>query len=104
MKTFYTIIWNTLAVSVTNFFVWFATTFWLYIQTQSVLATSISSAVFMAIMAVSGFWPGSIVDHYRKKKVILIATAISIVSFVAALIVYLTAPEGAFTTIASPYP
>ena len=35
MRTFYHVVANTLVVSITNFFVWFALIFWLYLETQS---------------------------------------------------------------------
>jgi hypothetical protein len=38
MKTFCAVLANSLAASVTNNFVWFAITFWVYLQTKSVIA------------------------------------------------------------------
>jgi len=35
-KTFYAVLANSLAASLTNTFVWFAVTFWVYLQTKSV--------------------------------------------------------------------
>ena len=41
MRTFNLLVANTLVASVTNNFVWFALTFWVYLETRSVLATAI---------------------------------------------------------------
>ena len=38
---------NTLIANVTTSFLWFALTFWVYIQTQSVLATGIIGGAYM---------------------------------------------------------
>ena len=39
LKTFYAVVANALAASLTNTFVWFAVTFWVYLETRSVIAT-----------------------------------------------------------------
>ncbi|MBI5840868.1 MAG: hypothetical protein HZB19_12270 [Chloroflexi bacterium] len=41
MKTFYATLANSLAAFLTNNFVWFAVTFWVFLETRSVIATSI---------------------------------------------------------------
>ena len=38
-RTFLHLLLNTLVVSVMNFTVWFAVTFWVYLETRSVFAT-----------------------------------------------------------------
>jgi len=56
----------------------------------------------MIAMSLSSFWFGSIVDHNRKKKVMLISSAITVVLFGFAFLVYTLAAPSAFTTVASP--
>lgn len=41
MKAFYALSANTLIETVTNTFAWFAVTFWVYLETRSVIATSV---------------------------------------------------------------
>src|SRR5688500_3573249 len=65
VKTFYAILANALAASLTNTFVWFALTFWVYLETQSVIATSMMAGVYTVTVAVSGFFLGSLVDRYK---------------------------------------
>jgi hypothetical protein len=62
MKTFYAILANSLAASLTNNSVWFAVTFWVYLETKSVLATSVMAGVYLATVAISGFFLGSLVE------------------------------------------
>jgi|GEM_PF-6700819 len=49
-KTFYHLLVNTLVVSIANSFVWFALTFWIFLQTKSVLVTSIIAGLGRGIL------------------------------------------------------
>ena len=99
MKTFYTILANTLVASLTNTFVWFAVTFWLYLETRSVIATSIMAGVYLATVALSGFYLGSLVDRFPKKRVIVVSSLSSLTLFALAALVYRASPA---TTITDP--
>jgi DHA3 family multidrug efflux protein-like MFS transporter len=102
MRAFLLVISNTLVVSVTNFFVWFALIFWLYLETQSVLTTSIIGGAFMVISSLAGFWLGSIVDHHKKKSAMLISSFSTLLFFSAALLLLVSVPEESFTSIGNP--
>lgn len=102
MKVFYAVLANSLVASVTNTFIWFAVTFWVFLQTKSVLATSVMAGIYFGTVALSGFFLGSLVDRYRKKTAMLISSIGSLILYVVAFIVYLTAPADAFTHDASP--
>lgn len=102
MKTFYQLLGNTIIASVTNFTVWFAITFFVFLQTRSVFATSMISGLYLVTVAVSGFWLGSLVDNNRKKTVMLASSLISLTSFVAGFVLYITAAPDAFSYVASP--
>ena len=83
-------------MSVINFTVWFAITFWVYLETRSVLATGMVAGIFLVATSLSGIWFGSLVDHYRKKTVMQISAATSLVLFGVSFAVYLLAPGGEF--------
>lgn len=97
MKVFYAVLANSLVASVTNTFVWFAVTFWIFLQTKSVLATSVMAGIYFGTVALSGFFLGSLVDRYRKKTAMLISSIGSITLYALAFLLYLLAPDGAFT-------
>lgn len=103
MKPFYHILGNTLVASVTNFTVWFALTFWVYLETQSVFATGMLAGIYLVLTAGSGFWFGSIVDHHKKKLVMLASSAISFLVYGISFVFYLSAPEGVFALIGAPW-
>ncbi|WP_433220293.1 MFS transporter [Dactylosporangium sp. CS-047395] len=93
---FFHLLVNTLLVSVMNFTVWFAITFYVFLQTRSVFATGVVSGIFLVLTALTGIWFGSLVDHHGKKAMMQVSAAGSLVMYGAALVVYQTAPEGAF--------
>jgi DHA3 family multidrug efflux protein-like MFS transporter len=96
MRIFYAVLANSLLASVVNNFVWFAVTFWVYLETKSVLATSIMAGIYSATVAVSGIFLGSVVDRYRKKTAMVLSSAGSLVLYSAALILYLATPASVF--------
>lgn len=99
---FYALLANTLAASLTNSCVWFALTFWLYLETKSVVATSIMAGIYLGTVAFSGFFLGSLVDHYRKKTVMLGSSLSSLGFYLLALILYSLTPSSDFSNPASP--
>jgi MFS transporter, DHA3 family, multidrug efflux protein len=46
-RAFVHLLVNTLLVSVMNFTVWFAVTFWVFLETKSVLATGMVAGIFL---------------------------------------------------------
>lgn len=103
MKTFQHVLANSLLAIVTTNFTWFALTYWSYLETESVLATSLIGGLFAGLTALSGLWFGSIVDHHRKKYAMLLSGCGTLAGFVAGLGIYLVAPAGAFQSIGDPW-
>ena len=92
MQVFRRLLLNTLLTNTANNFIWFALTFWAYLETRSVLATSIIGGSYMAIASIVGIFLGSIVDHNPKKKAMLGSTVVSLICYAGALIAYLSIP------------
>jgi MFS transporter, DHA3 family, multidrug efflux protein len=92
---------NTLLVSVINFTVWFAVTFWVFLETKSVLATGMVAGIFLVTTAVTGIWFGSLVDRYRKKTVMQISAVVSVAFYTVAFTLYVLTPEATFSNAAS---
>jgi DHA3 family multidrug efflux protein-like MFS transporter len=93
---------NTLAASIVNTLVWFAVTFWVYLETQSVIATSVMAGIFTVTIAFSGFWLGSLVDRYPQKVAMLVSSSATLVLFALALVVYNAAPPTTFADANNP--
>jgi MFS transporter, DHA3 family, multidrug efflux protein len=98
---FYAILANSLVAALTNTFVWFAVTFWVYLQTRSVLAMSIMAGVYLVTVAVSGFFLGSLVDRYPKKTAMMFSSMGSVLLYLLAYIILISTPASSFTHPAS---
>jgi len=96
MSPFHQILGNNLVANVTNFTVWFALTFWVFIETQSVFATGMIAGVYLVFTAGFGFWFGSLVDHNSKKLVMLGSSVVSFTLYAVSMTLVLFEPEGAF--------
>jgi DHA3 family multidrug efflux protein-like MFS transporter len=101
VRTFYQLLFNTGLVSVINFTVWFAVTFWTYLQTKSVFATGVISGIFLVLTAITGIWFGSLVDGHRKKTALQGSAAASLVLYLAAFGVHQATPAESFRDPAS---
>jgi DHA3 family multidrug efflux protein-like MFS transporter len=95
-RTFLHVLLNTLVVSVTNFTLWFAVTFWVFLETRSVFATGMIAGIFLVFTTLTGIWLGSLVDHHPKKTVMQVSATFSLVLYALSLGVYLLAPPEAF--------
>jgi MFS transporter, DHA3 family, multidrug efflux protein len=95
-RTFFQLLVSTLLVSVINFTVWFAITFYVYLQTRSVFATGVISGIFLGLTALTGIWFGSLVDHHAKKTMMQVSAAVSLVMYAVAFVIYQVTPEESF--------
>ena len=77
MSVFHQILGNNLVANITNFTVWFALTFWVFLETRSVFATGMIAGLYLVLIAGSAIWLGSLVDHHRKKRVMLGSSVVS---------------------------
>jgi DHA3 family multidrug efflux protein-like MFS transporter len=97
MSPFHHILGNNLVANITNFTVWFAITFWVFIETQSVFATGMIAGIYLVLTAAFGIWFGSIVDHNAKRLVMLGSSVVSFAFYAVALAVLLIWPAESFT-------
>ena len=79
MRTFHLLVANTLVANVTTSFLWFALTFWVYLETRSVFATAIIGGGYMLFIAVSAMFFGTFVDRHLRRTSMLLSSAISLV-------------------------
>ncbi|ROS21699.1 DHA3 family multidrug efflux protein-like MFS transporter [Rathayibacter sp. PhB127] len=103
LRTFGWILVNTAVANVTTSFLWFALTFWVYLETRSVLATGIIGGAYMLLVAVFAMAFGTIVDRHRKHRVMVFAGAVTLVSFGVAGGLYLALPEATLLDFGGPW-
>lgn len=101
MKPFIAVLINALAGSLTNTAVWFAVTFWVYLETRSVIATSLMAGIYTLTTAGSGFFLGSLVDRYPKKTAMLLSSVASLVLYSFAGVIFLATPRDSFVDATS---
>ena len=95
MKPFYEVLFNTLIANVTTSYLWFALTFWVYLETRSVLATAIIGGAYMLFVSIFSIIFGTIVDHNRKKDVMMFSSIFTFAMFLLAGLIYLLSPKDA---------
>ncbi|WP_282443380.1 MULTISPECIES: MFS transporter [unclassified Microbacterium] len=103
MRTFLHVLVNTAVANVTTSFLWFALTFWVYLETESVLATGIIGGAYMLLLAVFGMVFGTLVDRFRKHAVMVFSGVFTLAAFLAAGAIYLAQPESAILDLGGPW-
>ncbi len=99
MKDFIKVLANTALANITANFLWWALTFWIYLETKSVLATAIVGGLYMLLIAVLGVPFGLIVDRMKKKRVMQISATITAVTYGLAAVMCLLLPEDALSNL-----
>ena len=102
MRPFHHLLANNLAANVTNFTVWFAVTFWVFLETRSVFATGMIAGLYLVLTAGLAFWLGSLVDHNLKKRVMLGSSLTSAAFYLAALALLAATPAAQLTALSAP--
>ncbi|AKU18510.1 multidrug transporter [Luteipulveratus mongoliensis] len=83
---------NVLIANVTGTFLSFALTFWVYLETKSVLAAALLSGFSMIAGSLTGPWFGALVDSHRKKSAMVAASVTTAVAYAGAALVFAVIP------------
>lgn len=94
---------NTLGTGVTSSFVWFALTFWVFLETRSVVATGVIGGAFSISSAVLGPFFGTYVDRHRKHESLVLTSVISTACFALATTVFVTVDAVDLLRLTSPW-
>ncbi|GGJ51269.1 chloramphenicol efflux pump [Glutamicibacter ardleyensis] len=90
---------NTAIANLTTSYLWFALTFWVYLETENVMATGIIGGSFMLLIAVFSMLFGAIVDKHKKKSVFLFSAVFTAALFILAGLIYLWLPTESILNI-----
>ncbi|WP_323959545.1 MFS transporter [Arthrobacter sp. JZ12] len=91
-RTFMGILVNTAVANITTSYLWFALTFWAYLETRNVIATGVIGGAYMLLIALSSVSFGTFVDRYRKLSVMRFAGGFTLVMFMISGVLYLLTP------------
>jgi DHA3 family multidrug efflux protein-like MFS transporter len=103
MAVFRRLLVNTLVSGVTSSFLWFALTFWVYLETRSVVATGVIGGAFSISSALLGPFFGTFVDRHRKRHTMVVATVASVACFAVATGVFLAVDAASLLRLSSPF-
>lgn len=101
-RTFAGILVNTALANITTSYLWFALTFWVYLQTRNVIATGVVGGAYMLLIALSSISFGTFVDRYRKLAVMRFAAGFTLVMFVLAGGIFLLVPTAWLLDLTQP--
>lgn len=103
MRTFRHILGNTAVANITTSYLWWALTFWAYLETRNVLATGLIGGAYMLFISFSSIIFGTIVDHRRKLAVMRLSTTMTFTAFAAAAAIFLILPESTLLDLGAPW-
>lgn len=92
-RTFAAILANTALANLTTSYLFFALTFWVYLETRNVVATGVVGGGYMLAIAVCSMAFGTFVDRFRKLAVMRASAALTTAAFVCAGVIYLMAGD-----------
>lgn len=100
-KLFFHLLGNTLLCSIANNFIWFALVFWAYLETKSIMLSSFIWGIYLFVILISGIFFGALLDHNKKKNVMLTSTWVVLLFFVVSGTIFFSQPWEAFSSIES---
>ncbi len=103
MKNFIPVLINTAVANITTSFLWFALTFWVYLETKSVLATALIGGTYMLLVAISSLFFGTLVDQHRKKVIMVASGLFTLFTYLIAGLIFVTTPEASLIDWTGPF-
>jgi DHA3 family multidrug efflux protein-like MFS transporter len=101
MKTFYRLLANALISGVMTSFLWFALIFWVYLETDSVMTTSVVGGAFALFSALAGMAFGTFVDRRRKRTSLIVSAGSTLVLYGLAAVMYVVIDQASLLSLGS---
>lgn len=102
MKRFLHLLSNIAVANTATYFLWSAFSFWIYLETQSVLVLSVLSGMYMLLVTLSSMFFGTMVDRHRKKQVIMWASVVTMAFLLMAAAVFFVSDTAHIADMSSP--
>lgn len=103
MKAFHRVLLNTAVANTATAFLWFGWTFWVYLETRSVLLNAILGGSYMALLSISSLFFGVLVDRFKKKHVMVFSSVLTTAGFVLAGGLFWLLPTESVTDLRAPW-
>jgi len=102
MKQFIPVLVNTAIANTSTYLLWSAFSFWIYLETRSVLVLSVLSGTYMLLVTLSSMFFGTIVDKHKKKRVMAGASIVTMALLLLASTIFLLSDTAHIADISSP--
>ncbi|MDN3310811.1 MFS transporter [Microbacterium oryzae] len=103
MRSFVHVLVNTAFANITTSYLWFGLTFWIYLETENVIATGVIGGAYMLFIALFSMFFGTLVDRFRKKAVMAWATLAAFVVFCLDAVFYFLLGEERMVDLTRPW-
>lgn len=103
MRTFGHILVNTAVANITTSYLWWALTFWAYLETRNVLVTGLIGGAYMLLISFSSIFFGTVVDHRPKLAVMRLSTTLTFTAFAGATAIFVVLPEATLLDLGAPW-
>lgn len=103
MSHFHRVLVNTVVANTATAFLWFGWTFWVYLETRSVLLNAIIAGSYMGLLSVGSLAFGVIVDRLKKKHVMVLSSAITTTGYVLVGLLFTLMPTSAILDLRGPW-
>jgi MFS transporter, DHA3 family, multidrug efflux protein len=94
---------NTAIAGFTNMLIWFAITFWVFLETRSVFVTGMLGGIYLVLNLFGGIWFGSFVDHHPKRRVMLTSSVVSFGCYSIGAVILTLLPSETWSNMWSPW-
>lgn len=102
-RMFLHVLVNTAVANITTSFLWFALMFWIYAETRNVIATGVIGGAYMLFVSAFSMFFGTLVDRFRKKAIMVWATAAALTVFVLDSAFFFVVGEERIVDLTSPW-
>jgi DHA3 family multidrug efflux protein-like MFS transporter len=102
MKRFIRVLINIAIANTGTYLLWSAFSFWIYLETKSVLILSVLSGTYMLLVTFSSMFFGTIVDKHKKKEVMVGASLTTMVLLLLASAIYIYSDKADIANMSSP--
>ena len=102
MNRFVKLLINVSISNTSTFFLWSAFSFWIYLETKSVLTLSILSGIYMLLVTLPSMFFGTIVDKHHKKRIIATGSAATLFLLLVSVSVLLFSDKAHIANLSSP--
>ncbi|KUK78503.1 MAG: Multidrug resistance protein [Proteiniphilum acetatigenes] len=102
MKQFIRVLINISVANTSTYLLWSAFSFWIYIETRSVLVLSVLSGTYMLLVTLSSMFFGTIVDKHKKKRVIAGASVVTMALLLMAGAIFFLSDTAHLADMSSP--